>query len=151
MLRSNVQSGKNALAICAIRKKRFESKVREHTRPVHSFLPEIKKCFGSNVVVDRDSRICSTCRAAMSTPKKTGETFEHVSAHFYFSKTYTMKKKNAKQTFRSYCRVFQGNKNRYYILLRMVGSRNLSRGRPQKRAPPSKPATKKFYRLHVNC
>lgn len=29
----------------------------------------------------------------MSTPKKTGETLEHVSAHFYFSKTYTMKKK----------------------------------------------------------
>ena len=29
----------------------------------------------------------------MSTPKKTGETFEHVSAHFYFSKTYTMKRK----------------------------------------------------------
>lgn len=45
------------------------------------------------MVVDRDSRICSTCRAAMSTPKKTGETLEHVSAHFYFSKTYTMKKK----------------------------------------------------------
>ena len=29
----------------------------------------------------------------MSTPTKTGETFEHVSAHFYFSKTYTMKTK----------------------------------------------------------
>ena len=98
-----VQSGKNAAVICAICKKRFESKPRVEIWPAHSFLADIKQCFGSNVVVDRDSRICSTCRAAISKHKKTGETCEHVSTHVYFYKSYVMKH-FVKQTFRYYCK-----------------------------------------------
>ena len=76
----SVQGGKNAVVICAICKKRFKSKVSKHACPVHSFLLDMKKCFGSNVVMDCGSWIWSTCTAPMSMHKKTGETFEHVSA-----------------------------------------------------------------------
>lgn len=79
----------------------------------------------------------------MSTHKKTGETFEHVSAHFYFSKTYKMKKKVLNKHLGPTAEYSRGNKHRCYTSLWTVGSRNLSRGRPQKRAPPVKPATKK--------
>ena len=83
-LRSNLSRAEKMLQWYALyAKKRFKSKPRVQTRPAHSFLADIKQCFGSNLVVDEDSRICSTCRAAISKHRKTGETFEHVSTHIY--------------------------------------------------------------------
>jgi len=73
----------------------------------HSFLANIKQCFGSNVGRGPRQPDCSTCRAAISKHKKTGETFEHVSTHVYFYKTYIMKQ-FVKQTFKYYCKVSQG-------------------------------------------
>ena len=99
-----VQSRKNAAVICAICKKCFESKPCVQTRPAHSFLADIKQCFGSNLVMDGDSRICSTCRAAISKHRETGGTFEHVSTHIY------LKNHLVKQTFRYYCKVSLGKK-----------------------------------------
>lgn len=66
-------------------KKRFKSNPCMQTRPAHSFLADIKQYFGSKVVVDRDSHICSTCIAAISKPKKTGETLKHTSTPVYLN------------------------------------------------------------------